>query len=194
MDQTGNPPVDWDTTTGRNIVWSVELGNDTFGRPVVAGDAVYVGTDNARRMNPAFQEESGVLMAFRAADGAFLWQDVAPRVERGLREFLLPSTTGAPYVEGNRLYYVTAECQLRALDTQGFRDGENSGPYREELFQDDAAADIVWELDMCSRLGVFRARSLEQRSVAAGRSADRLVPPTARTKAIRASRRRAPQA
>ena len=153
--QTGNPPVDWDTTTGRNIVWSVALGNETFGRPVVAGDAVYVGTDNERPMNPAFQEESGVLMAFRATDGAFLWQDVAPRVERGLREFLLPSTTSAPYVEGNRLYYVTAECQLRCLDTQGFRDGENSGPYQEEVFQDHAAADIAWELDMCSRLGVF---------------------------------------
>ena len=152
---TGNPPVDWDTTTGRNIVWSVDLGRDTFGRPVVAGDTVYVGTDNGRHMNPAFQDESGVLMAFRATDGAFLWQDVAPRVERGLREFLLPSTTSAPYVEGNRLYYVTAECQLRALDTQGFRDGENSGPYREEVFQDNAAADIAWELDMCSRLGVF---------------------------------------
>jgi outer membrane protein assembly factor BamB/HEAT repeat protein len=151
---TGNPPVDWDTATGRNIVWSVELGNETFGRPVVAGDAVYVGTDNARHMNPAFQEESGVLMAFRVTDGAFLWQDVAPRVERGLREFLLPSTTSAPYVEGNRLYYVTAECQLRCLDTQGFRDGENNGPYREEIFQDNAAADIVWELDM-ARLGVF---------------------------------------
>ena len=50
--KTSNPPVDWNTTTGRNIVWSVELGNETFGRPVVAGDAVYVGTDNARRMNP----------------------------------------------------------------------------------------------------------------------------------------------
>ena len=152
--QAGNPPVDWDTTTGRNIVWSVELGNETFGRPVVAGDAVYVGTDNARHMNPAIQEQSGVLMAFRVADGAFLWQDVATKKERGLREFLLPSTTSAPYVEGNRLYYVTAECQLRALDTQGFRDGENNGPYREEAFQDDAAADIAWELDMCS-LGVF---------------------------------------
>ncbi len=153
--QAGNPPVDWDIATGRNIVWSVELGNDTFGRPVVAGDTVYVGTDNARHVNPDFQEESGVLMAFRATDGAFLWQDVAPRVERGLREFVLPSTTSAPYVEGNRLFYVTAECQLRALDTQGFRDGENTGPYRKEIFQDNAAADIAWELDMCSRLGVF---------------------------------------
>ncbi len=154
--QVGNPPVDWDTTTGRNIVWSAEVGNETFGRPVVGGDAVYVGTDNARHMNPDFQEESGVLMAFRVTDGVFLWQDVASRVvERGLREFLLPSTTSAPYVEGNRLYYVTAECQLRSLDTQGFRDGENSGPYRDEVFQDNAAADIVWELDMCARLGVF---------------------------------------
>ena len=153
--QTGNPPIDWDTTTGRNIVWSVALGNDTFGRPVVAGDAVYVGTDNTRQMNPAIQEEAGVLMAFRVTDGAFLWQDVAPRVERGLREFLLPSTTSAPYVEGTRLCYVTAECQLRCLDTQGFRDGENSGRYQEEIFQDNAAADIIWEFDMCSRLGVF---------------------------------------
>ena len=131
---TGIPPIDWDPSTGRNIVWSVELGNETYGRPVVAGDAVYVGTDNARRMNPDHQEPAGVLMAFDAKDGKFLWQDVAPRIERGLREFLLPSTTGSPYVDGNRLYYVTPECQLRCLDTHGSR---------------------IWELDMCARLGVF---------------------------------------
>ncbi len=153
--RTGNPPVDWDTTTGRNIVWSVELGNETYGRPVVAGEAVYVGTDNARHMNPDYQEDAAVLVALQPKNGKFLWQDVAPRVERGLREFLLPSTTSAPYVEGNRLYYVTAECQLRCLDTQGFRDSENNGPYQDEPFQDTAAADIVWELDMCRRLGVF---------------------------------------
>jgi outer membrane protein assembly factor BamB len=93
-------------------------------------------------------------MAFQAKDGKFLWQDAAPRVERGLREFLLPSTTSTPYVEGNRLYYVTSECQLRCLDTRGFRDGENHDPYRDEVFQDNAAADIVWDLDLCS-LGVF---------------------------------------
>ena len=165
--QAGNPPVDWDTNTGRNIVWSVELGNETFGRPVVAGDVVYVGTDNTRHMNPAYQEDCGVLMAFRATDGKFLWQDVAPRVERGLREFLLPSTTSAPYVEGTRLYYVTAECQLRCLDTQGFRDGENNGPYREELFKDETAADIIWELDM-SRLGVFPHEATNSEVLAVG--------------------------
>jgi outer membrane protein assembly factor BamB len=154
VSQTGNPPVDWDTTTGRNIVWSVELGNEVYGSPVVAGDVVYVGADNTRRMNPAFQEDSGVLMAFRVSDGAFLWQDVAPRVERGLREFLLPSTTSVPSVEDDRLYYVTAECQLRSLDTKGFNDGENDGPYQEEVFKDKAAADIIWQLDIPA-LGVF---------------------------------------
>ena len=152
--QTGNPPIDWDTATRRNIVWSVELGNEVYGSPVVAGDVVYVGADNTRRINPAFQEDSGVLMAFRATDGEFLWQDVAPRVERGLRDWLLPSTTSAPYVEGDRLYYVTADCQLRSLDTQGFDDGENDGPYRDEIFTGKGAADIIWQLDMPA-LGVF---------------------------------------
>ncbi|HET8781869.1 MAG TPA: PQQ-binding-like beta-propeller repeat protein, partial [Pyrinomonadaceae bacterium] len=154
MAQTGNPPVDWDTTTGRNIVWSVELGNEVYGSPVVAGDVVYIGADNTRKMNPAFQDDAGVLLALRVRDGAFLWQDVVPRVERGLREFLLPSTTSVPYIEGDRLYYVTAECQLRCLDTKGFGDGENDGPYREEVFKDNTAADIVWQLDMPA-LGVF---------------------------------------
>jgi outer membrane protein assembly factor BamB len=165
---TGNPPVEWNTSTGLNIAWSVELGNETFGRPVVAGDVVYVGTDNDRQLNPDFREESGVLMAFRTTDGSFLWQDVAPRVERGLREFLLPSTTSAPYVEGDRLYYVTAECQLRSLDTKGFRDGENDGPYQEEIFKDDTAGDIVWELDMCTRLGVFPHEASNSEVLAVG--------------------------
>jgi len=151
----GNPPVDWDNKTGRNIAWNVALGDNTFGRPVVSAGVVYVGTDNTRKMDPAHREDCGVLMAFRATDGAFLWQDLAPRVERGLREFLLPSTTSAPYVEGNRLYYVTAECQLRCLDIRGFHDGENNGSYQGKSFQDRGSAKIVWELDMPGRLGVF---------------------------------------
>jgi outer membrane protein assembly factor BamB len=149
------PPEEWDLKTGRNIAWSVGLGDQTFGRPVVSAGAVYIGTDNARKMNPDHPDECGVLLAFRAQDGAFIWQDAAPRVDRGMGDFLLPSTTSAPYVEGNRLYYVTAECQLRCLDTQGFRDGENDGPFQEEPFQDERAADRIWELDMCGRLGVF---------------------------------------
>lgn len=152
---TGNPPADWDAETGRNIAWSVELPDETFGRPVVAGGVVYIGTNNNMTLNPAFKDGCGVLMAFSATDGRLLWQDLAPRVKRGTGEFLLPSTTSAPHVESDRLYYVTAECQLRCLDTQGFADGENDGPFTSEPFQDQRSADIVWEMDMCARLGVF---------------------------------------
>ena len=95
----------------------------------------------------------------RAADGAFLWQDVAPRVERGLREWLLPSTTSAPYVEGDRLYYVTAECQLRCLDTHGFGDHDNDGPDRKEIFKDKRAADIVcFDFEAWDRVGAGTVR------------------------------------
>jgi len=152
---TGNPPVNWDITTGRNIVWSVRLGNETFGRPVVSGDVVYVGSDNARHLNPACKDECGVLMAFRARDGTFLWQDEAPRVKRGLRDFLLASTTSAPLVEGKRLFYVTAECQLRCLNAQGFRDADTDGPFKKETSRGKTSSEVIWELDMCGRLGVF---------------------------------------
>jgi len=151
----GQLPDDWDVDTSRNIIWTVPLGNETFGRPVASGGVVYVGTNNARKMNKDCQDECGVLLALRAKDGELLWQDGAPRVDRGLGDFLLPSTTSAPYIEGDRLYYVTAECQLRSLDTQGFRDGKNDGPFQDESYQDEDVADVVWELDMCGQLGVF---------------------------------------
>lgn len=165
---TGHPPVDWDTTAGRNIAWSVELGGETFGRPVVAGGVVYIGTDNGKPLNPAYEDEAGILAAFNASDGTFLWQDVAPRVERGLRNWLVASTTSTPLVEGGRLYYVTSDCQLRSLDINGFRDGENNGPYRDEPSEDSTAADIVWELDMCGRLGVFPHEATNSNVLAIG--------------------------
>src|SRR5262249_3910334 len=146
ISQSGNPPIDWDPKTGRNIVWSVELGNETFGRPVVDGDAVYVGTDNSRHLNSACMEECGVLVALRAVDGKFLWQDQSPRVKRGLGEFLLPSTTSAPYVESDRLYYVTAECQLRCLDLRTIRDSASNPRLGEKLCKGRAAATLTWEL------------------------------------------------
>jgi outer membrane protein assembly factor BamB len=90
-------------------------------------------------MDRAVMNDCGVLMAVRASDGAFLWQDAAPRVKRGLREFLLPSTTSAPYVDGDRLYYLTPECQLRCLDVHA----------------NERGAALVWELDLCAALGVF---------------------------------------
>jgi HEAT repeat protein len=155
LTKADNPPVDWDIKTGRNIIWSAELGTDAFGRPVVAGDTVFVGTDNAGRRDPSCQEDCGVLMAFRASDGTFLWQDAATPVARGLRQFLLPSTTSAPYVDGQFLYYVTAECQLRCLEIENSPPGAQGSLRETKAPSANCLVNLVWELDMCARLGVF---------------------------------------
>src|SRR5204862_8012512 len=54
----------------------------------------------------------------------------------------------------DRLYYVTAECQLRSLDTRGFGDRRNDGVNGEGASNDTGVPDIVWQLDMPA-LGVF---------------------------------------
>jgi outer membrane protein assembly factor BamB len=41
------------------------------------------------------------------------------------------------------------------LDTQGFRDNENDGPYRQEKLTDEIHADIVWVFDMMKEISSF---------------------------------------
>ncbi len=159
-------PATWNVDTGANIRWSVRLGDETYGSPVSDGKNVYVGTDNGVPRNRQITDERGVLMAFSAVAGKFLWQDTAPRLGRGL--VLLPSTTSSPLVEGERLYYMTAQCQLRCLDTEGFRDGENDGPRRDEDETTPRAADLIWELDLGAALGVFPHEAANCSVVAAG--------------------------
>ena len=60
----------------------------------------------------------------------------------------------SPLVEGDRLYYVTNRSELVALDTEGFLDKENDGPFQGEAASAPTAADVVWKLDMKGQLGV----------------------------------------
>ncbi|MEZ6080343.1 MAG: PQQ-binding-like beta-propeller repeat protein [Pirellulaceae bacterium] len=39
-------PTMWDVGTGENVRWSMPLGSETYGNPVVANGKVYVGTNN----------------------------------------------------------------------------------------------------------------------------------------------------
>lgn len=49
---------------------------------------------------------------------------------------------------------MTSECQLRCLDTEGFIDDEDDG-VRDEADRSERSADLIWELDLVARLGVF---------------------------------------
>ena len=66
-----NLPTTWNTETGENIQWHATLGSQTYGGPLIAGDKIFVGTNNQAERDPNHKGDRGVVMAFNRADGAF---------------------------------------------------------------------------------------------------------------------------
>jgi HEAT repeat protein/outer membrane protein assembly factor BamB len=153
----GNPPKNWNPETGENILWQTRLGNQTYAAPVVAGGYVFVGTDNGEPRDVSDPREEGVLMAFAADTGRFLWQDTAPYIlNNGLYNFLLPQTTSTPLVEFDRLYYVTAQAQLRCLYIPSpIEQRTGTSARTNALMIAEAAPQTIWELDLGTELGVY---------------------------------------
>jgi len=132
------------------------LGSQSYGGPVVAGGKVYVGTNNEGGRDPGIEGDKGVVMAFQAEDGEFLWQSVHDKLPDGrVHDWPLQGVCSGPYVEDDRLYYVSNRAQVVAADTKGFRDGKNDGPYDSEPLNGETHGDIVWMLDMIGDLDVF---------------------------------------
>ena len=123
--QDASPAVCWNAASGENILWQTRLGDVTCASPVVADDCVFIGTDNGEPRDRLEPIEEGVLMAFSAETGRFLWQDTAPCISNGsLYRFLHTETTSTPLIEGDRLYFVTAQAQLRCLNPATKRSSE----------------------------------------------------------------------
>ncbi len=154
-DATGLPSS-WDVKSGENIKWRQTLGSQSYGGPVIAGDHIYVGTNNEGRRDPDIEGDKGVMMAFRLADGEFLWQSVHDKLPSGrVHDWPLQGICSGPYVEGDRLYYVSNRAELVSAHAQGFLDGDNHGPFQSETYAGEHAGDIVWMLDMIEQLDVF---------------------------------------
>jgi outer membrane protein assembly factor BamB len=148
-------PEQWDVESGKNIKWKAEIGTDSYGNPVVAGGKIFLGTNNANPRNPEISEDKGVLMCFRESDGAFLWQAVTDKLDSGWQnDWAEQGVCSSPAVEGKRLYYVSNRGELVCVDTEGFADGKNDGPYQDEIYSGAGDADIIWKLDMMAELGV----------------------------------------
>jgi hypothetical protein len=150
-----NIPVDWDVETGKNILWQAELGSQTYGNPVVANGQVYVGTNNAAGRisrfpwNDQIQVDLGCLVCFDENTGEFLWQHSSPKLASGrVHDWPLQGICCAPYVDGDRLWFVSSRGEVICLDTKGFRDGKNDGPYVIEDNENKHEADVIWSFDM----------------------------------------------
>ena len=49
-----------------------------------------------------------------------------------VNDWPLQGICSTPYIEGDRLYYISNRCEVVCIDTEGFRDDENDGPYQDE--------------------------------------------------------------
>ena len=154
-----NIPTKWDVETGENVRWSMPLGSETYGNPVVANGKVYVGTNNGKGYIQRYPSsvDLGCLICFDEKDGTFLWQHSNEKLQGGrVNDWPDQGICCSPYVEGERVWYVTSRGHVVCLDTEGFRDGENDSPVVDEKVQEKDEADVVWVLDMMNTLNVFQ--------------------------------------
>ena len=149
-------PGEWDIKTGKNVKWVAKLGSQSYGNPVVADGMVFVGTNNELLRDPNQGGDRGVLMAFRESDGQFMWQHTHPKLESGrANDWPYQGVASSPLVVGDRLYYVSNRGVVFCVDTQGFRDGENDGPFKDEKLTGQFDADIIWSFDMMEQVGSY---------------------------------------
>ncbi|MFN0054916.1 MAG: PQQ-binding-like beta-propeller repeat protein [Planctomycetales bacterium] len=152
----GGLPTEWDTASGKNVLWAAKLGSQTYPSPVIANGKVFMGTNNAAGYLKRYSNrvDLGCLICFDAQTGKFLWQHSNEKLPTGrVHDWENLGICSSPYVEGKRLWYVSNRDELCCLDTEGFLDGENNGPYKEEPNQNKDEADVLWKLDMMGKLG-----------------------------------------
>jgi len=149
-------PAEWNIEKKLNIKWIAPLGSQTYGNPVIYRGKIFVGTNNTGEYRPKIKGDKGVVMCLDEKTGKMLWQATHDKLPSGrVNDWPEQGICSSPFVEGDRLYYVSNRCEVVCADTEGFLDGENDGPYREEKYNEKQDADFVWILDMIDELGVF---------------------------------------
>ena len=97
-----------------------------------------------------------MLLCFDEADGEFLWQLTREKLPQGrVHDWPEQGICSTPVIEDGKAWVITNRAEVMCLDLEGFRDGENDGPYTDETDAEQQDADIVWSLDMIEELGVF---------------------------------------
>jgi outer membrane protein assembly factor BamB len=134
-----DPPTTWDVATKKNVKWVAALGSQTYGNPTVAEGMVFVGTNNEAMRNPKEPGDRGVLKAFRASDGEFLWQNTSEKLPAGrVNDWPYQGVCSSPLVENGTLYYVTNRCEIVSLNPKNYKEGK---------------PEIHWKFDMMEEVG-----------------------------------------
>ena len=136
-----------------NIKWVSAVGSQTYGNPVVASGKVLVGTNNSGGYLDRYPSTTdlGVLLCFDEQTGEFLWQHSSEKLPTGrVHDWPLQGICSAPYVEGDRIWFVSSQGKVVCVDSDGYHDGTDDGDItnqRARLFDiranEDAAVDQV---------------------------------------------------
>ncbi len=152
-----NIPTEWDIMSGKNIKWTSKLGSETYGNPCVANGKIFIGTNNGNGYLQRFPAsvDLGVILCLKEATGKFLWQYSSPKLATGrVHDWPNQGMPSTPLADGNRLWATTNRGEVVCLDAEGFHDGDNDGPFRDEANENTDEADIIWRFDMIKELSV----------------------------------------
>lgn len=149
-------PSEWDVDSGKNIKWKAKLGSQTYAGPVVADGRVYVGTNNEGNLREGVVGDKGIVLAFKTEDGELLWQATHDKLPAGrVNDWPLQGVCSTPLIDGDKIYYISNRGEVICADVEGFHDGENDGPFKDEALSTKADADIIWSYDLIGELDVF---------------------------------------
>jgi outer membrane protein assembly factor BamB len=152
-----NVVTDFNVAQGmeKNVLWKAKLGKLSYAGPVVAGGKVFVGTNNENPRDPDIKGDCGVIMCFEAKTGKFLWQATHPILDSKAENEPKQGIASTPFVDWDRLYYVSNRCELVCADVNG--DPKKPGK-----------AKILWTLDMRKELNVFPSQLANSSPIVAG--------------------------
>ncbi len=149
-------PARWDLKKGTNIKWKSKLGSQTYGNPVIANGRVFIGSNNNGHLRPQIKGDKGVVVCLDEKTGKFLWQATHDKLPTGqVNDWPEQGICSSPAVVGDRMFYVSNRCELVCADVEGFLDGENDGPYKDEKYKEKEDGDFIWILDMFEELDAF---------------------------------------
>jgi len=106
--------------------------------------------------DPKQPGDRGVVMAFREATGEFMWQATFEKLSSGrANDWPYQGIASSPLVVDGVAYFTSNRGQIIAADLDGFQDGTNDGPYKDEKFTGKNDVDILWIFDMMEEVGSF---------------------------------------
>lgn len=149
-------PAEWDVESGKNIKWRAPLGSQTYGNPVIVGNRILVGTNNGGELRPNIKGDKGVVLCLDRDTGKLVWQATHDKLPTGrVNDWPEQGICSTAYVDNNRAYYVSNRAEVVCADMEGFHDGENDGPFKDEKYTEELDGDFIWKFDMIEELGVF---------------------------------------